>query len=175
MYVVYLHTNKVNGKAYVGYAEIYRGCETPDAAMMKRWQGHLKHVRHGSSCYFHNAIRKCGSNDDVWTHEVLDVLTTLEGAKLAEKLWIVQRRTFAYDEGSWGYNTTRGGEGSLGHVYKHTSERKRKISAALTGRPVSQETRNKLRDVQKRSWQRRKEKQREENVQQPEAVREVSD
>jgi hypothetical protein len=114
--------------------------------MMKRWEkGHLKDVRHNSTCYFHNAIRKWGS--DCWKHDVLDVVTSLESAKHVETLWIAQRRTFAYDHVGWGYNTTRGGEGSSGHVYRHTLERRQKISAALTGRPVTQTTREKLRQV----------------------------
>lgn len=119
---------------------------------MKRWEkGHLKDVRHGSTCYFHNAIRKWGT--DVWKHDVLDVISSLVSAKRVETLWIAQRRTFAYDRDGWGYNTTRGGEGSSGHVYKHNDERKLKISAALTGRPVSQVTREKQRqNMSGKTW-----------------------
>lgn len=146
MYVIYVHTNMKNGKPYIGYAEVYDGCVTPHDAMMKRWEkGHLKDVRHGSTCYFHNAIRKWGASDDTWRHEVLDVVMTLESAKHVETCWIAQRRTFAYDRDGRGYNTTRGGEGSVGHVYKHDAERKLKISIALTGRVVKQETREKQR------------------------------
>lgn len=84
--------------------------------MEERWSYHLSEVRSGSCTYFHNAIRKHGI--DTWVHEVLDVLTTREGAKHAEKLWIAHRKTFAYDLDNHGYNETRGGDGAIG--YKHT-------------------------------------------------------
>lgn len=82
-------------------------------------------------CLFHKALRKWGTTDDVWQHEILEVMTTLAGIKRAEKLWIVHRQTFAYDEGNLGYNETRGGDGILG--LKHSQETKNRLRLINTG------------------------------------------
>jgi hypothetical protein len=135
-FIVYIHTNKKNYKRYVGFCELYKKCLTPYDAMMKRWsRGHLSGVRNRSTCYFHNAIRKWGSGDDVWDHEVLDVLRTSKAAKHAEILWIFQRKTFAYDKGNLGYNETRGGEGSLGRQV--SIESKLKMSRSKLGKKLN--------------------------------------
>lgn len=47
-----------------------------------------------------------------------------------------------YDSYKNGYNSSLGGEGTLG--FKHSKETKIKMSNALKGRPVSKETRKKI-------------------------------
>ena len=52
--VVYLITNTVNGKVYVG--QTING-------LSKRWKGHKNDVRNGSQNPLHRAIRKYGERD----------------------------------------------------------------------------------------------------------------
>lgn len=126
-YIVYVHTNRNNGKRYVGWAVVKN--QTAHEAMMRRWRNHCYDAKIGHICLFHNAIRKYGENS--WDHEILEVMHTLNGVKRAEILWIAQYQTFAFDEGSHGYNMTLGGDGV--HGYQHTSESRQKNSIAHKG------------------------------------------
>lgn len=138
MFIVYCHTNRLNKKAYVGWAIIRKG-QTPHDAMMRRWVAHCNNPRHDLIA---QAIRKHGI--DVWDHEVLEVMSTRSGVKHAEKLWISQRKTCAYEPGHRGYNMTHGGDGGsmLGHV--PSQQHRDKISEALMGKPKSTEARKKM-------------------------------
>lgn len=131
MFIVYLHTNRINGKRYVGWAIVKPGQSYHDA-MMRRWNTHCKNPR---GDLFARAIRKHG--EDAWDHEILEVMRTREGVKHAEKLWIAQRQTCAFEPGHHGYNMTHGGDGGgmLGHV--PSQEHRKKLSAALVGQPKS--------------------------------------
>lgn len=146
MFIVYCHTNRVNRKRYIGWAIVRKG-QTPHNAMMRRWAAHCANPR---SDLFPNAIRKYGT--EAWDHEVLEVMSTRKGVKHAERLWIAQRRTCAFDHPESGYNMTRGGDGGgmLGHVptpehrekirqarlgYLHSEEARKKMSLAKLGRP----------------------------------------
>lgn len=120
---IYCHTNKINGKSYIGFTSL---------SMQERWEtGHCSEANKNSKCLIHKAIRKYGSSDDVWTHELLDVLTTVEGAKHAEKLWIAQRKTNAFRESHHGYNMTDGGDGAVGT--KASEETLEKLSISHRG------------------------------------------
>ena len=79
---------------------------------------------------FHKAIRKYG--EDVWDHELLEVMLIEAGAKRAEVLWIAQKKSYAFDQDGHGYNMTRGGEGVVG--LKMTEESKRQMSHSQTGK-----------------------------------------
>ena len=71
---IYRHTNKVNGKRYVGQT-----VDTVDG----RWKEHVSASRQGRGArVFGAAIRKYGA--DAFTHELLDVVTTQKGADIAE-------------------------------------------------------------------------------------------
>jgi len=97
--------------------------------MMRRWNGHLKNARLGANFLLSNAIRKHGV--DVWDHEILDVVKTCKFVKHMERLWIIQRRTYAFVKGNLGYNMTRGGDGCDGMFgYHHTDDAKRRIGIA---------------------------------------------
>lgn len=133
-FIVYCHTNKSNGKRYVGWAKIYAKCNgDPRKAMIKRWRGHVWDANNGSDCYFHHAIRKWGSGDDMWEHELLEAMITETGVKHAEQLWIQQRKTHAYSSGHHGYNETLGGDGVTGPMSK---ERYRKHCERLPRKSV---------------------------------------
>ncbi len=131
-FFVYCHTNKINGKSYIGW------CQT---SVEDRWQRHIldSTFKERSFC-FQRAIAKYGSNDDVWEHEILEVMSTPEGAKHAEKLWIAHRKTNMFREGHHGYNMTDGGDGTTGH--KHSKESLEKIQHA--SKNMSPKTREKI-------------------------------
>jgi len=137
VYTIYCHTNKNNGKRYVGYTKM--GLET-------RWSYHLCSTDRGSNLLFHNAIRKHGI--DAWHHDVICEIETLKDAKYLERHYIEMLHTWGPD----GYNMTPGGdikEYPIGRRFRkghkpwntgkkrgRTSEAtKAKLSAALKGRP----------------------------------------
>lgn len=113
IYVIYCHTNLLNGKCYVGQTK---------GDVMKQWKHRHVHLANkGAKFHLSNAIRLYGSSDDVWRHQVLqDGLLTKEDANIAESHWIKVLRS---SEPEFGYNMTLGGDGSPG--YKHTKEQRR--------------------------------------------------
>jgi group I intron endonuclease len=107
-YVVYQITNTVNGKRYIGYAK--------DAAI--RWKRHKEaasRVRRGKQkpYAFANAINKYGN--EVFVQEILFEEQTIDGAKEAEILTILDRDPE--------YNMTMGGDGLSGEAIEQLRER----------------------------------------------------
>lgn len=94
-YEIYCHTNKVNGKRYVGFTK---------NGIMKRWAEHIKEIKY-NKYYFKNAIKKYGL--DAWEHEVLEVVIGLTKACEAEVKWIA---TYESNNPKFGYNPTAGGD-----------------------------------------------------------------
>lgn len=110
-YCVYIHTNKANGKVYVGQT-----CQKPE----KRWKGGSGYEK----CpYFYHAIQKYGW--DGFEHEVIASNLTLEEANKFEKILIEKLET---TNSAFGYNLSAGGSGTSG---PKPEEVKRKISKAL--------------------------------------------
>jgi group I intron endonuclease len=143
--LIYLATNRVNGKPYVGKTE--KTIET-------RWKWHLNSARKGSPNLIHRALRKYG--DDAFSLQIVerDVPTKERLAEL-EAIWIVLMNSKVPN----GYNMSDGGEGNAGFKFsaasrakvsraglgrKHSAETKRKISQAHKGKIVSMATRQKL-------------------------------
>ena len=148
MYKVYKHTNKLNGKVYIGI--------TGQKSVHSRWhrgEGYKKCV------VFYNAIKKYGW--DEFDHEVLfDGLTKEEAESKEEELIAF----YHSNDGKHGYNVENGGrinklsESQKQHLReinigkKHSEGTKRKMSEVhkgmstqwLTGRKASQETRQKM-------------------------------
>lgn len=96
IYCVYKHTNKINGKIYIG-----KTCANPPE---KRW-------RHDGSGYiksplFWNAIQKYGW--DNFEHEILINDLTEEQANELEKQFISDLKS---NDKNFGYNLTDGGDG----------------------------------------------------------------
>lgn len=132
-YCVYIHTNKINGKMYVGQT-VYG--DEPN----KRWRngdGYKSHI------YFWKAIQKYGW--DGFDHEIIAGKLTKEEADNFERLLIDKLQTY---NNNFGYNLTLGGDGICG--YHHTEAAKDKIGNAAIGRNVgmlrSEETRQKIRE-----------------------------
>jgi len=132
LWCVYIHTNKCNGKKYVGITS-----QKPE----KRWLG-----GHGyaSRLPIGRAIRKYGW--DNFEHDIVCSNLSERAAKNIEVSLIKQLHT---QEDRYGYNITSGGDGVPG--MRHTEEAKRKMSLAKSGqnhpnwgKHLSQETRLKI-------------------------------
>lgn len=127
MHIVYKHTNRQNGKAYVGFTpKVTISGATAEELLQWRWQGHCSDaLERGSDLIFHKAIRKHGL--DAFDHEVLETCPTLAEVLKREVHWIAELHT-SVDEG--GYNMTRGGEGNL--MSESVKERHRQATSQGT-------------------------------------------
>lgn len=124
---VYLITNTVNGKQYVGVTR--RGVDA-------RFREHVLESNAGSSTILHNAIRKYGA--DHFTVMVLESNIPDDQAAEREQHYIREYQTFYPNR--TGYNMTEGGGGVVG--YHHTAATKAKVSERLKGHKFP-ESRNK--------------------------------
>lgn len=113
-YTVYKHTNKVNGKSYIG--------QTKCQDLTRRWTG-----GHGyEGCpYFYNAIQKYGWNG--FTHEILETGLTKKEADEKEIFYIKKFRT---TENDYGYNIKHGGH----HDGTITEETREKFRERYSGK-----------------------------------------
>jgi group I intron endonuclease len=112
--IIYLITNLVNGKYYVGKTE---------RSILIRWGEHCS-CKHEDVYKLHRAIKKYGANSFII--EVLGTCTSLNQLNQLEELWI--RLLESYTD-QFGYNMTMGGDGGA-----PTEEVRMKISLALKGR-----------------------------------------
>ena len=95
---LYCHTHIVTGRRYIGLTK---------KTMLQRWNNHVlnAHKKAGRGCrHFWAAIRKYGK--DAFSHEILEVCSSLEVANLAEECWIEFYDTRNPEKG---FNLTRGG------------------------------------------------------------------
>ena len=116
--IVYLATNEMNGKQYVGQTIF---------TLEERWKKHLYSVESESKYYFHRAIRKYGEEN--FSLSILQVCETKEEMDFVEIFYIA----FLNTKAPKGYNATDGGEGQLGR--KLSEEAIQKMRKAFTGRP----------------------------------------
>lgn len=122
-YVVYCHTNRENGKRYVGIT-----CQKPE----KRW---------GNGCnysgneYFYNAIKKHGWHN--FSHDILYTGLTKEAACCIEQKLIFE---WKLTDREFGYNLSPGGEG----CNAMSEETKAKLSRQRKGIKLSDETKRKM-------------------------------
>lgn len=114
LWCVYKHTNKTNGKVYIGITS-----KSPNI----RW---ANGVGYQQNRHFWNAIQKYGWNG--FDHEVL--LTGLSREEACAKEIELIAEYGSLEPG--GYNQTVGGEGANG--WKMTEEQKAKISAKKLGK-----------------------------------------
>jgi group I intron endonuclease len=129
-YSVYIVTNTVNGKQYVGMTR----------HLKMRWYRHRKAKSAGSA--IQEAIRLYGVDNFVFTH-LMDVFN-FEHAKELEKEFIAAKGTKFPN----GYNLTDGGQGISGFVV--SEETKRKIGEASGKRRYSEEVRQRMSEAQKK-------------------------
>lgn len=121
--VVYMYTNKFNGKKYIGETI----CEA------KRKTKHKYDTfKRNSKLYFHRSLRKCGY--DNFDYEVLFKFSHHNKQSVKNVLWdkevelIKEYNTF----GEGGYNLTSGGGGTYGS--KRTDEFKKRHSKLMMGK-----------------------------------------
>lgn len=119
-YELYLITNTINGKKYVGQTTELRGFK-------KRFNQHINQaysLKHHS--LLHAAIKSYGA--DKFT--VKRLIHGIDASRIDfyEKLWIEKLGTYYALNG--GYNMTLGGQGI--HGYHHTADTKALISSAST-------------------------------------------
>ena len=144
---IYLVTNKVNGKLYVGQTI---------QVLKKRWSSHGSDAKRGRGPHaLVHALLKYGKEN--FTIRTLKVCSTIKELNRFEKFFIVKLKTKAPN----GYNITDGGDGTLGVPYtksqykkfkktignsrkgsgnsffgeKHTASAKNKMSKAKLGKP----------------------------------------
>ena len=122
-YSLYIHTNKLNNKKYIGITN-----QTPAS---KRWQ---KGFGYKKSPRFFNAIIKYGW--DNFNHQIICNNLTKENAELLEKEYI---KIYNTTDEKYGYNIQKGGG-----ITNLTELTKYKIKIANTGRKHSLETRKKM-------------------------------
>jgi group I intron endonuclease len=128
-FCVYAHTNKVNGKKYVGVTS-----QDPE----KRWNDGKGYTDRQPHMY--NAIQKWGWEN--FEHEILfSNLSVEEASRIEQSLideWQLQNREY-------GYNAQSGGLTSA----TLSDEIKEKISIALTGRQLTEEHRENISKAKK--------------------------
>lgn len=100
---IYVITNKVNGKQYVGQTSSF---------IEERWKQHIKSK---DESYFHRALRKYGI--DNFSIEQIEECSSIE-VDNREKYWIEKLDTY-----NNGYNSTLGGEGLCKHNYKEIANK----------------------------------------------------
>lgn len=128
VFTIYLATNNVNGKQYVGY----------DSAWPRRMRSHITSAKSNSPrAYkqrFHDALRKYGPENFTWTvlYQSWDQEHTLN---VMEAHFIAEYRTFVGYEDCNGYNLTEGGEGQKNRPM--SQETRDKKSASLTNKPTA--------------------------------------
>jgi hypothetical protein len=111
--IVYVITNKINGKRYVGQTI---------QSMEARWSKHCSIYKANKGMPIVNAIQKYGK--DVFEKEILMKCESVEEMNHWEKFYIKSFESLTPN----GYNVLPGGKNSL-----HTEETKRKIKEAQTG------------------------------------------
>jgi group I intron endonuclease len=128
---VYIVTNQVNGKQYVGQTTV---------ALTRRWAIHLSSARSlRNSCRaLGNAIRKYGP--DNFTMVEVDSASSKEELDAKELQWVGRCNSISPN----GYNLTEGG-GSVGRPSEETIEKRRR---SLQGHPTPQITRDRIRNAQ---------------------------
>jgi group I intron endonuclease len=120
--IVYLATNTINGKQYVGQTS---------HTLEQRWKEHIKWSRYCSDRLgvVHKAIIKYGAQS--FSLEVLHTCETKEEMDFVEMFYISLLNAKVPN----GYNLTEGGEGGLG--YHHTDGAKKAMSISKTGKPLN--------------------------------------
>lgn len=131
---VYLITNTVNGKRYVGHT-------VQDDAGTLRLQSHFRSARLGVKLPLTNAIRRYGEDsftvEAVATARAKAQLEELEGQAIEHYDTLTPR----------GYNATKGGPGALG--YKHSAKTRAKMATSMRKAWANEVVRARINSAQK--------------------------
>lgn len=121
--IVYKVTNLIDGKIYVGQTA---------QTLWRRRRAHENECAR-STAYFHRSLKKHGFENFQW--EEIESCHSKEELHAREIYWIEQFQCMA----PAGYNSAEGGKGGA-----YLESHKRRISEALTGRVISEATRQKI-------------------------------
>lgn len=130
LYELYLVTNIVNNKRYVGQTLQSKGYKN-------RWKQHVKEAlanRKNSRCYLHNSIVHYGAENFI----VKRLLKNINEDDIDRLESVNIKRFNTYYKNGCGYNMTYGGQGV--HGYHHTEETKAAISRSQRGKIIDAET-----------------------------------
>lgn len=132
--IIYLLTNTINGKRYVGFT----------TNLLKRMSGHQTRAKAGTHGFLlANSIRKHG-----WEAFTCTILAEHEDIGYAKTVLEPHyiREMDTYHENGKGYNMTWGGEGTLG--YRRTPEQCEAMSQRMKANPIplTEERRAQLRE-----------------------------
>jgi len=132
LFCVYVHTNKVNGKKYVGITS---------QDVVKRWKNGNGYYQ---NAHFYRAIQKYGW--DNFEHVVVKTSITKDEACELEKNLILKYHSNDY---RYGYNRSTGGENPASGI-THTTETKMKMSDAHKGVAFSEEHKKHMSEAAKK-------------------------
>jgi group I intron endonuclease len=125
MWAVYIITNAVNGKQYVGLTKDIK----------RRWYQHIS--ANGSAPALHSAVKHYGKENFVLSH-ICDAFD-FESACDIEKMLIQQHNTKSPN----GYNLTDGGDGVVGRPMTNEDKEIRRKAAVAYAASLSPEERSK--------------------------------
>lgn len=128
--IIYCVTCLNNGKPYFGQTV---------RPIKARWRQHVVSANNGSDHKFHRAIRKYGLKNFA-IEEVISVEASSLQALKAKLDFLERHFIQKYDTRRNGYNTTDGGEGTLGASWKVSEEGRRNMSLARKGYHPSKES-----------------------------------
>ncbi len=126
MAIIYKAVNKINNKIYIGV--------TIKALQERRKRHEVNAKNNYINTYFYYALNKYGIEN--WKWVVLEKVNNKERYE-KEKYYIKKYKSYKKE---YGYNSTLGGEGA-----NPNKEICKKISQSLKGHPVSDETKEKIR------------------------------
>lgn len=129
--IAYCIRNAINGKAYIGIST------KPEV----RWGWHRNAADRRESAPLYNAMNKYGTES--FTFNVIACARNWEDLCEVEKALIAQHGTY----GTSGYNSTRGGDGTLGRVHsaRERAQRGQKMLGNKNGIVRTEEHRERLR------------------------------
>ncbi len=131
MGTIYLITNRINGKAYVGQTS---------KPLAKRFGQHCARRKTAVISYVNRAICRYG----IGAFDIQALEVDAPDLDVAERYWITWYGTKA----PLGYNLTEGGCGVRDYKFSHAA--RAKMSAAARGRPKSIEQRAKMSEAARR-------------------------
>lgn len=127
-YCIYIHTNKTNGKVYIGQTS---------QDVNQRWRNGKGYI---NNTLFYRAIEKYGW--DGFEHEIIYTGLTKDEANEKE---IEMIAFYGSNNPDKGYNLTTGGDGTNG--YHLTEKQRNKISETQTGRKLTEEWKEHIGDA----------------------------
>lgn len=132
-YIIYLATNTVNQKKYVGFA----------SNLVERKKVHFcEAFTRRSPLLFHKALRKYGKDAIVW--EILERSSDARYLLKERESYYISALHTHYKEGH-GYNMTYGGDGTLG--FKFSSSQRKQLSESHKGYNMPQSQREAIRQA----------------------------